>query len=112
MKQSSKGGWTLFELTIVICFFSALFSAVGSAKTVQAGPGGYAIAVAAGVVIGAALAVAMGIVYEKAGNQIMKMSSESFREWCLGALLLMTCLLLIPVSMILARWVTLSLCPK
>ena len=108
MKRRSQTGYTLFDLTIVICFFSALVSALGSAKIVQAGLGGYAIAVVAGIIIGIAMAVAMWIVHKKVGIQILKMSSESLQEWCAGALLLVS-ILLIPVSAILARWVTLAL---
>jgi len=67
---------------------------------------GYAAAVVIGLVIGTGMATAMWSVHEKVGLRITRLSSESLKEWCFGALLLVPSLLLMPASAILADWVT------
>jgi uncharacterized membrane-anchored protein len=106
VKRGAKSGFALFDLTIAICFFIALISAISSARRANAGFVGYAAAVVIGVVVGTGMTTAMWYVHEKVGLRITKLSSESSREWCFGALLLMPSLLLIPASAILADWVT------
>jgi len=106
MKQGVRSGFALFDLTVAICFFIALISAISSARRADAGLVGYATAVVIGLVVGTGMATAMWSVHEKVGFRITRLAPESLKGRYFGALLLVSSLLLIPASAILADWVT------
>jgi hypothetical protein len=73
--------WTLLTLTSSLCLF---VGAVGAATHAHAGAGGYALTIAAGIV----LAVCNAWVFEqvaRAGLLFFEHRSRSFERWCGGA---------------------------
>jgi hypothetical protein len=74
--------WTLLTLISSLTF---LLAAVVTAHNAKVAFGGYAVAIAVGLVLGLSNAWALERVAAVAGDRLER-ESEKFREWCLGVL--------------------------
>ena len=77
---------SLWDLLVSICFFIAPVGAVDSAKHAGSSFEAYGIAIVTGVGIGALCALGMWSAGRTAGTRILKLDSESLRQWSYRAL--------------------------
>jgi len=102
----------LWQLLILICLAMPIGTALASAKYAEVGLGGYALALAVGLVVGVACAYVMWathkIVVSNLGGRRERERSTSQREWYFGAFYLAK-IFWILFAGLLGGWASLSL---
>jgi hypothetical protein len=99
---------TLWMLLESIVFFIAVIGALGSAKRVGVVFGGYALAIIAGLVVGACCALAMSRLGRVVGTRVSKLQPMSRQRWYFRALYA-SGMLWIFLAAILGKWIALGL---
>jgi phosphate/sulfate permease len=99
---------TLWMLLESIVFFIAVIGALDSAKRVGVVFGGYALAIIAGLVVGACCALAMSRLGRVVGTRVSKLQPMSRQRWYFRALYA-SGMLWIFLAAILGKWIALGL---
>lgn len=99
---------TLWMLLESIVFFIAVIGALDSAKRVGVVFGGYALAIIAGLVVGACCALAMSRLDRVVGTRVSKLQPMSRQRWYFRALYA-SGMLWIFLAAILGKWIALGL---
>lgn len=99
---------TLWNLLVGIVFFIPVIGALDSSKQAGTAVGGYALAIAAGLVVGAGCAMAMWRLGKVTWTLLSKLESESRQRWYFRALYCST-ILWIFFAAILGKSVTFEL---
>jgi hypothetical protein len=75
---------TLWQLLILICIAVPVGPALASAQHGRVGPGGYALAIAVGLAVGACCGWVMYATHETVGSKLQRLTSETSpakQEW-------------------------------
>ena len=101
---------TLWQLLILICIAVPVGPALASAQHGRVGPGGYALAIAVGLAVGACCGWVMYATHETVGGKLQRLTSETspakqewyffgfYLDWCFGLTQTTTKVNLFPLS--------------